>query len=260
MTILAASDLGFAYRTRQILQGVSLQIRAGEVFAIIGPNGAGKTTLLRLLARLARAQTGRVTLNGVDLWSLTARKSASQIAYVPQAAEPSWPLTVQEYVALGRAPHRGWWWPLTAEDWAAITSALDCLGLAECSDRPITELSGGEWQRVRLAQALTRQPGIMLLDEPTTHLDPRYQREVLSLVRQLASGGFAVAVTLHDLNLASGWVDQVALLAGGRLLTCGPPDQVLTPEWLFQAYGIWLPVAPHPLTGAPMVALTVERS
>ncbi len=255
--VLAASNLICGYGRRPaVFTGVSLAVRPGELLAILGPNGAGKTTLLKALARLIRPTSGTVTLDGQDVWSCPSWRVASAVAFASQVLAPDWPFTVGEFVALGRAPHRGWWRPLTAGDGRIIDSALDHLGLLTMRERPVTELSGGEWQRVRLARALAQEARVLLLDEPTSHLDPRFQFDLLSLVRNLVRHRqLAVVMTLHDLNLVGPWADRVALLAGGGVCFEGTPDEVLTGPALTSAYGVPLNVAPHPQTGAPVVSL-----
>jgi iron complex transport system ATP-binding protein len=252
---LASTNLSCGYR-RAVLTGVSLTVRGGELFVILGPNGSGKTTLLRTLARLLRPLSGTVTLDGKDVWSCPPSHVAQAVAFTSQVLAPDWPFTVREFVALGRAPHCGWWRPLAAHDRRVIDAALDQFGLGAVQDRPVTELSGGEWQRVRLARALTQEARVLLLDEPTTHLDPRYQLELLCLVRTLVrERHLAVVMTLHDLNLVAAWADRVALLAGGGVRCEGTPDAVLTGPELTAAYNVPLAVAPHPQTGAPVVSL-----
>jgi iron complex transport system ATP-binding protein len=254
--VLAAANLSCGYRRRAVLAGVSLAVRPGELFAILGPNGAGKTTLLKTMARLLRPLEGTVALNGQDVWTLPPVAVAAAVAYTPQVLAPDWPFTVEEFVALGRAPHRGWWRPLILADRRVIDHALDQLALAPLRSRPVTELSGGEWQRVQLARALAQEPGVLLLDEPTAHLDPRFQFEVLSAVRSLAKDRqLAVALTLHDLNLVGPWADRVAILGNGGVLVEGTPDAVLTAPTLAAAYGVRFAVAPHPRTGTPVVSM-----
>jgi iron complex transport system ATP-binding protein len=253
--VIASTNLSCGHR-RAVLTGVSLTVRDGELFVILGPNGSGKTTLLRTLARLVRPLSGTVTLDGKDLWSCLPCHVAQAVAFASQILAPDWPFTIREFVALGRAPHRGWWRPLGALDRRVIDATLDLFGLRAVQDRPVTELSGGEWQRVRLARALTQEARVLLLDEPTTHLDARYQLELLSLVRGLVRDRHrAVVMTLHDLNLAGGWADRVALLAGGEVHGEGTPDAVLTGPALTAAYSVPLAVAPHPHTGARVVSL-----
>lgn len=260
LSLLSATDLNCAYGDRVVFAGVSLTLRAGELLAVLGPNGAGKTTLLKALAGHVRQRSGRVELEGQDVAALGPARVARQVAFAPQVLAPVWPLTVRELAALGRAPHRGWWLPLTRDDWRAVDAALDRLGLGPLRDRPVTELSGGEWQRARLAQALAQGPKVLLLDEPTAHLDPRYQIELLASVRDLArERSLAAVLTLHDLNLVGPWADRAVLLASGGVVAEGPPDRVLTAEALSAAYGVALAVAPHPLTGAPAVSYAPRR-
>jgi iron complex transport system ATP-binding protein len=255
MMVLAATNVSCGYR-RVVLTGVSLTVRGGELSVILGPNGSGKTTLLRTLARLVRPLGGTVTLDGKDVWACSPSHVAAAVAFTSQVLAPDWPFTVREFVALGRAPHRGWWRPLGAQDRRVIDATLDQFGLCAVQDRPVTELSGGEWQRVRLARALIQEARVLLLDEPTTHLDPRYQLELLSLVRALVRDRhLAVVMTLHDLNLVGAWADRVALLASGEVHGEGTPEAVLTGPALTAAYGVPLAVAPHPQTGAAVVSL-----
>ena len=179
---------------------------------------------------------------------------ARAVAFAPQVLAPDWPFTVSEYVALGRAPHAGWWRPLAASDRVVVAHCIERFGLGPLTDARVTELSGGEWQRVRLAKALAQEPRVLLLDEPTAHLDPRYQYELLALVRELMSERkLAVAVTLHDLNLVGGWADRVLLLANGGVAASGTPAEVLTADVLGRAYSARFAVAPHPATGTPAV-------
>jgi iron complex transport system ATP-binding protein len=260
MMVLASTNLSCGYR-RPVLTRVSLTVRCGELFVILGPNGSGKTTLLRTMARLLRPLSGNVTLDGKDVWSCSPSQIAAAVAFTRQVLAPDWPFTVREFVALGRAPHRGWWRPLHASDHRIIDVTLEQFGLRAVQDLPVTGISGGEWQRVRLARALTQEARVLLLDEPTTHLDPRYQLELLSTVRGLVRDrGIAVVMTLHDLNLVAAWADRVAVLAEGEINRDGTPDAVLTGPALSAAYGVPLEVAPHPKTGAPVVSLVVETT
>ena len=258
---VAAESIRVSYGRREVLRGVSIGLVPGELLAVIGPNGAGKTTLLRALARLEKPHAGRVLLDGRDIWATPARGVARRIAFAPQTAEWGWDATVRDYVALGRAPHAGWLRPLSARDHAAIDAALVRLDLADKAARRVDTLSGGEGQRVRLARALAQAPGVLLLDEPTTHLDPKYQADLLQLVRDAArDSGIAAAVTLHDLNLVGPWADRVALIKNGELVAAGPPAEVLTGERLAELYDAPLVVGPHPVTGDPIVTLARKKT
>lgn len=252
-TALVAEGLCCQLGGRQVLDEVRLQVQPGEVLALIGPNGAGKTTLLRALSRLLRPLGGTVSLEGQDIWHMRPRPVAQRMALAPQSAE-LWPLTIEQFVGLGRAPHRGWLMPLNAEDHAVVRAALERTGLIELRERQVTELSGGEQRRAILARALAQQPRILLLDEPTAALDLKYQAAILGMVRQLAHrDGLAVVITLHDLNQAAGVADRLALLARGRVMAIGAPDDVLTAELISATYDVPVVVCRHPLDGTPLI-------
>jgi iron complex transport system ATP-binding protein len=255
MQPLEARDLTCAYGRHVVLQALTLALHSAEVLALIGPNGAGKTTLLRALARLLQPQTGTVLLAGQNAWRLSPKAVARRLALAPQQEAAHWPGTVEQAVALGRAPHRGWLLPYVAHDHDVIERVLQQTGLEALRHRLLTELSGGEQRRVILARALAQEPQVLLLDEPTAHLDLKYQAEVLTLVQRLASqGGLTVVIALHDLNQAALCAHRMALLASGRLLALGSADEILTPERLAHAYGVEVVVTPHPIYGTPMVA------
>src|SRR5687768_15168912 len=199
MTTLEARELSCGYGNRQVLDVVSMAMRAGEMLILLGPNGAGKTTLLRALARLLRPQSGKVLLHDKEVWSQSPGEVARQLALMPQSERRDWPLTVEEAIFVGRAPHRGWLLPFNGADRIFVEQALRHAGLWELRSRPITELSGGEWRRVMLARALAQQAQVLLLDEPTAGLDLKYQVEVLGLIRGFAvRQGLTVMITLHD--------------------------------------------------------------
>lgn len=261
MKTLEMQNLTCAYDGRSVLENLCLAARPGEVLALIGPNGVGKSTLMRAMARLLRPSRGRVLLAGRDLWRTTPRDVARQLALAPQASGTQWPVTVEQAVALGRAPHRGWLLPLTAQDRIATDRALEQTGLSSLRDRRVTELSGGEQQRVVLARVLAQEPQVLLLDEPTSHLDLKYQSGILGLVHRLAhQEGLTVVISLHDLNLAALYADRLALLGERQLLAVGPPAEVLTPERLTKVYGVPVIVTSHPLYGIPLVMPAVNRN
>jgi iron complex transport system ATP-binding protein len=255
MTIaLETRSLHLSLGGRPVVEAVTLAARPGEVLALIGPNGAGKTTLLRAMARLLRPQGGAALLGGEAVWALRPRAVARQLALAPQGGAEGMPLTVGQFVALGRAPHRGWLLPLGADDRAAVEAALERTGVVHLRDRPVAELSGGEQRRAILARALAQSPRALLLDEPTAALDLRYQAAILDLADRLAhEDGLTVVLTLHDLNQAAVAADRVALLAGGRLLALGAPADVLTADLLARAYGVPVAVGAHPVYGTPLI-------
>jgi iron complex transport system ATP-binding protein len=220
-----------------VLDGLDLALDAGELLLLAGRNGAGKTTLLRAAAGLLRPAAGRVELDGRPLAGLTRREIARRIAVVPQETGVPFPFTAGQLVLLGRTPHLGWLAFESKADVAAAEAALARLGLAALADRSVLELSGGERQLVHLARALAQDAPLLLLDEPTTHLDLAHRALVLGCLRELAREGRAVLVVSHDLGSA-GYANRVALLAGGRIAAVGTPAEVIRPEPLRAVFGI----------------------
>jgi iron complex transport system ATP-binding protein len=254
MTTLAAQNLGCRYGTREVIRALSLSIHPGEVVAILGANGAGKTTLLHSLARIRRPAQGTVTIDSQEIWKLNPGEVARHLALMPQSERRDSPLSVEEAVRLGRAPHRGWFLPLTSSDEAILEEALEATSLVQLRNRPITELSGGEWRRVVLARALAQQADLLILDEPVSGMDLRFQIEVLQLIRRLASRNRLGAVlTLHDLNLAAIYADRIALLAQGRLAAIGAPADILTQENIKAVFGVSVLVIQHPIHKSPLI-------
>ena len=237
----------------EILKDVSLELAPGEILTLAGPNGAGKTTLFRVASRVLRADSGRVLLHGRPLDALPRRELARQLAVVPQEAPVSFPFTAGEVVLMGRAPHLGRLGFESAADVAIAAAALERVGIEALAPRSMLELSGGERQLVLVARALTQQPRVLLLDEPTAHLDLRHRVSVLALVRDFVRDGRSALVVSHDLSLAAGSCDRMALLRAGELLAAGPPSAVLTPESLRETFGVEAEVVTTP-EGALLVA------
>ncbi len=250
-------SVGYDQRALPILEEIALQVRAGEFVGVIGPNGSGKSTLIRALSRVLAPLAGAVVLDGRDLYSqVSARQSAQSIGVVPQTASAILEFTVREIVEMGRAPHLALrpFAALSPADTHIVDNALHAANVAEMADRLAPTLSGGEWQRVLLARALAQQPDVLLLDEPTAHLDLRHQRQTLTLVRALAHDkNKAVLAVLHDLNLASEFCDRLFLIHAGRIAAWGTPWEVLTAANLAAVYDVPLWVRRHPLTGRPLL-------
>jgi iron complex transport system ATP-binding protein len=230
---LAATDLGMALGGDTVLHGVSLSLTTGWT-ALVGPNGAGKSTLLRALAGLLRPQTGTMTLDGRPLAHWPAAERARRLAWLAQGGESSGELSVRETVALGRLPHTGLLGDLGPQDHAAIDDALAATGCSAWAHRPLSALSGGERQRVLIARALATGATTLLLDEPTTHLDPPHQVAIAGLLRRLAARHSIVTV-LHDLNLALR-ADRLLVLQEGRLLAHGRADDPVLHAALVAAF------------------------
>ena len=239
---------------RLIVDGVDCTVAAGTFSALIGPNGAGKSTLLRVLAGVDRPEAGTVRFGPDNLFALSRRQRARLVGFVEQDSGTELSLSVREVVALGRIPHQGFFGDATAEDHAVIESALDAADVRALAERDVTTLSGGERQRVLLARALAQQPRLLVLDEPSNHLDIAAQLAVLGLLRSLASSGVTVLAALHDLNLASAYCDHVIVLRNGVVFAAGPTAEIITPRLVRAVYGVRATVLEHPQTGRPMVA------
>lgn len=250
--LIETRDLSCAIGSRTVVERVNLEVRAGEVLALIGPNGAGKTTLLRTLARLLEPSAGSLLIAGQATWQ--ARQLARQLAFAQQGSAEQWPLTVEQAVSLGRAPHRGWLLPLSNDDRLVVERVLEQVGISHLRQRPLDQLSGGEQRRVIVARALAQEPRILLLDEPTAGLDLKYQMTLLELVRNLAhEQGLAVVITLHDLNHAALVAERIALLVEGQLLALDRAEAVLNPELLEKAYGVPIAIGRHPIYDKPLI-------
>lgn len=247
-----ASGLRVRLGGREVLAGVSLTARAGEVLALVGPNGAGKSTLLAALAADLPADEGVVRVYGRPSAEWPARELALRRAALPQAAALSFPFTVQDVVRMGRAPWAGT--ALEEDDDRVVGEAMASAEVGEFASRPFSALSGGERARVALARVLAQRAPLLLLDEPTAALDLRHQELVLRLCRERAAAGDAVVVVLHDLGLAAAYADRVAVLRDGMLAAEGPPAGVFTGDLLTEVYRQPVEVFPHPRTGAPLVA------
>jgi iron complex transport system ATP-binding protein len=254
--ILQIEALTVRYGARAVLNDIALTVAPGEVLALIGPNGAGKTTLFRTISGVIRPASGAIRVAEEEITRLSVNQRARFMAVVPQARRLPADFTVWQTVLLGRTPHLGWLGKSTPGDQQRARWALERTNLLDLAGRRIDELSGGEQQLVLLARALAQETPILLLDEPTAHLDLKHQSHLLRLVQELAhEQQLAILMAIHDLNLVALYADRVALLSSGRLLAMGTAGEVLTPEALARVYQVPLYVLPHPIYGTPLVLL-----
>lgn len=253
-------DLTISYNGTPVVHGAELHLEPGKVTALVGPNGSGKSTLLRALARLHQPDSGRVLLaggdvhtvsegtgaaaqelaeHGVDAATLSAREFARRVTLLAQSRPTPGGLTVRELVEFGRHPHRGRFIAGDAGGAAIVDRAMELTGVGNLAGNAVDQLSGGQLQRVWLAACLAQDTGVLLLDEPTTYLDLRYQVELLDLIRELADEhGVTIGVVLHDLDQAAAIADRIVLLESGRVRAVGTPAEVLVSDVLSSAYGI----------------------
>jgi iron complex transport system ATP-binding protein len=223
---------------RTILSDIGLTVRPGRFVGLVGPNGAGKTTLLRVLAGLITPNGGRATLEGRPLAGMSREERARRIAALFQGAGVGWPMTVREIVALGRLPHRRAFASRSQADDAAVARAMVRTDILHLADRAEPTLSSGERMRALLARALAVEAPWLLVDEPVTALDPAHQLDAMALLRAIARDGTGVVAVLHDLTLAARFCDRIVVLAGGRLVADGTPEEALTDVLLARAFGI----------------------
>ena len=246
MNAIDAHNLSLKLDDAAILHDVSFAIPQNSFTAIIGPNGAGKSTLLKCLAMLHSHWTGNITIQDRPVRAYSHRELARAIAYVPQQTAPLPPFTITDFMAMSQ-------YAWDQENVTAIADALERTGLFELKERRINTLSGGETQKLFIAAALAQNAPILLLDEPTAFLDPKYQREIRTLLTQLKQDGLTIIAVSHNINAATSCADTVIALKQGRLLYNQPPAEIMTQEALATLYDTTFTFTTHPTTGAPIV-------
>jgi iron complex transport system ATP-binding protein len=252
--IIRLESASFSYPGREIFRELSLSLEEGEILALIGPNSSGKTTLMKLMDGLLEPQRGKVFLDGEELGLLSRSRVAKRVAVVPQEMEVPFSFTVAEIVLMGRAPYLGRFGWETRKDLDVAREAMALTDVAELENRPFAELSQGEKQRVSMARALAQQPGVILLDEPASHLDINHQVEIHELIRRLnLERNLTVLNISHDLNLAAEYSHRMALLHRGSIYALGTPSMVITEENIRRVYETTVMVEKNPISGAPRV-------
>lgn len=253
---LTAADLTISYDSRPAVHQAAFTLEPGKVTAFIGPNGSGKSTLLRTVARLHKPDTGSVTLGDgdgerVDAFALSSRDFAKRVTLLTQGRPTPGGTTVKEVVDYGRHPHRSRWTAQDPDGATVVERAMRLTNTHELTDSPVAALSGGQLQRVWLASCLAQDTQVLLLDEPTTYLDLRYQVEILDVIRDLAvEHGVTVGVVLHDLDQAAAIADHLVLLEAGTITAAGSAAHVLTAENLTRAFGVRVDVTIDAATGS----------
>ena len=247
------TDLVVSYyrAPRNAVDGVSFVAPRGQLTALAGPNGSGKSSIVRALLRRADVSRGTVTIDGRDVTTLSYAELARAVAVVPQREEAAFPSRVRDYVALGRYPHLGLWRAPAGEDDRAVDQALAQAGVDDLAERDTDALSGGEWQRVRIARALAQKTPALVLDEPTTFLDVAHEMAIFELLSSLARSGLAVLLVSHQLNLVARFADTIVLLDEGKVATSGSPAEVMQAGRLEAIYRWPVVITRDPAIGAP---------
>jgi iron complex transport system ATP-binding protein len=246
--------VGFAYRKEPVFRSLDLSFAEGTWTAILGPNGTGKTTLLRLAAGSLQATSGAISLFGRALAAIQPRERARQVAVVPQETHLIFEFTVEEVVAMGRSPHLGLLGIESERDRGIVRTAMERTDVAHLATRPFGALSGGERQRAVIARALAQEPKLLLLDEPTAHVDLKHQLAAYEILRALnAQTGLTLVVASHDVNLAARYCSRIVLLREGSVFADGSADEVLRPDTLRAVYDVLVEVQRDALTGRPLV-------
>ena len=255
MAVIEAHNIHFAYNTEDVLCDVSVTIEQSAFLAIIGPNGAGKSTLLRILGGILRPRQGIVCMFGQSINAVERKKRAQHIAFVPQETHFASDFSVEEIVAMGRYPYLGAFQREQKTDRQAIEHALEYTETQQFRLRPINSLSSGERQRVVLARALAQQPKILLLDEPTSHLDLRHQHAIMEMLTRLNTEGLTVIIVHHDLNLAGLYCEHLLLMNEGAVYAEGTPHTLLRQTVLHEVYKTDVTVVQHPHKNIPQIFL-----
>jgi iron complex transport system ATP-binding protein len=258
--LLKASSLYGGYNNRPIIKDVSLEIKKTDFLGIIGPNGSGKTTLLRILTKILSPQQGHVSIEGRDIKQMGHKELAKKIAFVGQETVINFPFSALEIVLMGRIPHLKRLQPETKKDFSIAKNALESTDSLLLKDKMINELSAGERQRILIAKALAQEPSILLLDEPTSHLDIGHQIQILDLLKRLNKQiGLTIIMVIHDLNLAGQYCNRIILLNEGKTFKEGSPKEVLTYQNIETVYKTVVVVNENPINRKPYVLLVSKE-
>lgn len=243
---LQVEDVVFSYPCGRAIDHVTLQVDQGEFVGVIGPNGSGKSTVLKNVYRALQPDSGNILLDGENLLTMSHKRSALKLAVVGQENDVPFDFSVEEIVSMGRSPHKKLFEMDNGHDRKVVYHALEHLGIEHLAKRNYRHLSGGEKQRVLIARAIAQESDFLILDEPTNHLDISYQMQIFDFIKRL---NVTALSAIHDLNMAALYCDRLYVLQKGHVVLQGPPDEILTPENIYQVYGVRSSVARHPDTG-----------
>ena len=241
--LLNVKNVSWGIANKSILNDINLQISPGKFVGLIGPNGAGKSSLLRCLYRFNRPTSGQITFNNHDIWQLKSEDYAKQVAVVLQETPSQFNLSLYDVVSLGLTPHKSLFSSTTKNDQQIIFQAIEQVGLSHHLQQSFDSLSGGEKQRALIARSIVQSPQLLIMDEPTSHLDIKYQIQLMELAKSL---NVTVLASFHDLNLAASMCDELLVIKQGKLVATGSPEYVITEEMLSEVFGVCAEVSAHP--------------
>lgn len=254
MDIFELQDVMTGYGKKLVLENFNMTLPRGQIISIVGPNGCGKTTLLHTLSRVLKVKSGKVLLDGKDIFTMNTKDVAKRLSLLPQSSNAPDGLTVRELISYGRHPHKGPLEGMNRQDLDNIDRAVDVTGIKAFTDRPVSELSGGQKQRVWLAMALAQNTEIILLDEPTTYLDMKFQMEILNLLKELnETADSTIVMVLHDINHASRFSDHMIAMKEGSIVKLGTPEAVMTESVLEEIFEIDAVINECPFTSRPII-------
>ncbi|HOP85619.1 MAG TPA: ABC transporter ATP-binding protein [Syntrophorhabdaceae bacterium] len=257
--LFSLKDISFSYKDKKVLRGLNLDIEKGVFTGIIGPNGSGKSTLIRIMAGFLTPEEGTVLFKGQDIKKYHVKDLARDIAVLPQSMDVFYPYKVEDFIAIARYPHLQWSFSNAKKDSDFIAFIMEIMEISYLKDRRITELSQGEAQRVFIAQCIVQDPMVILLDEPVSHFDIKYQMKTLEILDSFNKEGMTVVVVLHDLNLASEFCKKIVLISEGAIYKEGEPNEVLTYENIEDVYKTVVVVKENPISGKPYIIPISKR-
>lgn len=259
MSIIKAEDVSFKYGENEVLHGVNFNIDNCKMIGIIGPNGCGKTTLLKNISGYFKPYKGNIYISGKDINKMTAKERARYIGYVPQELSYDFDFSCKDIVMMGRMPYLRRFQKEGRNDFRIVRECMEMTDTWGFRDKSINELSGGQRQRVYIARALAQKPRILLLDEPVSHLDIKYQVDILSLLKDLSYQGILILTILHDINLASQFCDEILMMSNGDIVSEGAPNKVLTVENIEKTFSVNVEIMENPITTTPYIIPTKKR-